>query len=115
MTGLAAADPTLASFYHQPWWLVIIKVLVVFLFLMLTTLFAIWAERRIIGRMQQLEYLFGFYFKRAHCVMGAEYIYGGACAAFRRSATFDFFGFFDEFIVDMLLCILTRQGTEHIA
>lgn len=51
---------------------------------------------RIIGRMQQLEYLFGFYFKRAHCVMGAEYIYGGACAAFRRSATFDYFGLFDE-------------------
>jgi len=51
---------------------------------------------RLIGRMQQLEYLFGFYFKRAHCVVGAEYIYGGACAAFRRSATFDYFGYFDE-------------------
>lgn len=51
---------------------------------------------RIIGRMQQLEYLFGFYFKRAHCVMGAEYIYGGACTAFRRSATFEYFGLFDE-------------------
>lgn len=51
---------------------------------------------RLIGRMQQLEYLFGFYFKRAHCVMGAEYIYGGACAAFRRSATFEYFGYFDE-------------------
>ncbi|MGH9108195.1 MAG: complex I subunit 1/NuoH family protein, partial [Acidimicrobiales bacterium] len=50
---LAVADPTLASFYHQPWWLIIIKVLVVFLFLMLMTLFAIWAERRVIGRMQQ--------------------------------------------------------------
>jgi cellulose synthase/poly-beta-1,6-N-acetylglucosamine synthase-like glycosyltransferase len=51
---------------------------------------------RVIGMMQQLEYLFGFYFKRAHCVMGAEYIYGGACAAFRRSKTFDYFGAFDE-------------------
>ena len=51
---------------------------------------------RLIGRMQQLEYLFGFYFKRAHCVMGAEYIYGGACAAFRRAKTFDYFGMFDE-------------------
>src|SRR5580693_8281918 len=50
---LAAADPTLASFYHQPWWLVVIKVVVIFAFLMLTTLFAIWAERRVIGRMQQ--------------------------------------------------------------
>src|ERR1700730_14901554 len=50
---LAAADPTLASFYHQPWWLVVIKVLFVFIFLMVMTLFAIWAERRAIGRMQQ--------------------------------------------------------------
>jgi NADH-quinone oxidoreductase subunit H len=50
---LAAADPTLASFYNQPWWLVIIKVLFIFVFLLLTTLFMIWAERRVIGRMQQ--------------------------------------------------------------
>lgn len=51
---------------------------------------------RVIGLMQRLEYLFGFYFKRAHCAMGAEYIYGGACAAFRRASTFDYFGHFDE-------------------
>jgi NADH-quinone oxidoreductase subunit H len=51
--GLAAGDPTLSDFGHDPWWLVIIKVLVVFLFLLLGTLFAIWAERRVLGRMQQ--------------------------------------------------------------
>ena len=45
--------PTLASFGHDAWWIVILKVLVVFLFLLLGTLFAIWAERRVIGRMQQ--------------------------------------------------------------
>ncbi|HEY2129181.1 MAG TPA: NADH-quinone oxidoreductase subunit NuoH [Streptosporangiaceae bacterium] len=50
---LAAANPTLASFYNQPWWLVIIKVLFIFIFLVLVTLFMIWAERRVIGRMQQ--------------------------------------------------------------
>jgi NADH-quinone oxidoreductase subunit H len=50
---LAAAEPTLASFYRQPWWLVIIKVLFIFIFLVLVTLFMIWAERRVIGRMQQ--------------------------------------------------------------
>ena len=50
----------------------------------------------LISRMQQMEYLFGFYFKRAHCVLGAEYIYGGACAAFRRATTFEYFGLFDE-------------------
>ena len=58
MTGLAAATPasnvpTLASFGHDPWWIVIIKVLIVFVFLLLGSLIAIWAERRIIGRMQQ--------------------------------------------------------------
>jgi NADH-quinone oxidoreductase subunit H len=58
MTVLAAspatgADPTLASFGHDPWWLVLLKVLVVFVFLVVTTLIAIWAERRVIGRMQQ--------------------------------------------------------------
>jgi NADH-quinone oxidoreductase subunit H len=38
---------------HDPWWLTAIKVLAVFAFLMLTTLLMIWAERRVIGRMQQ--------------------------------------------------------------
>jgi NADH-quinone oxidoreductase subunit H len=50
--ALAVADPTLSSFGHDTWWLIIIKVLAIFLFLMLTTLMTIWAERRIIGRMQ---------------------------------------------------------------
>jgi NADH-quinone oxidoreductase subunit H len=59
MTGLAAGSPpvsnipTLASFGHNPWWLTIIFVIIIFLFLMLSTLFMIWAERRVIGRMQQ--------------------------------------------------------------
>ena len=48
-----AQDPTLADFGHDPWWLIIIKVLAIFLFLLLGTLFMIWAERRVIGRMQQ--------------------------------------------------------------
>jgi cellulose synthase/poly-beta-1,6-N-acetylglucosamine synthase-like glycosyltransferase len=52
---------------------------------------------RIIGIAQQLEYtLFRFYSKRAHCVMGAEYMYDGACTAFRRAYTFNYFGVFDE-------------------
>jgi NADH-quinone oxidoreductase subunit H len=59
MTGLALRAgtpgptfPTLSDFGHDPWWLVIIKVLAVFLFLLLGTLFAIWAERRVLGYMQ---------------------------------------------------------------
>src|SRR5438067_715189 len=47
-----APDPTLASFYELTWWLVLLKVAVVFIFLLLTTMFMIWAERRVIGRMQ---------------------------------------------------------------
>lgn len=42
-------------------------------------------NRSIMGITQYLEYLFGFYFKRAHAVLGAEYIFGGACASFRSS------------------------------
>jgi NADH-quinone oxidoreductase subunit H len=45
--------PTLASFGHDPWWLVILKVIIIFAFLMLGTLFMIWAERKVLARMQQ--------------------------------------------------------------
>jgi NADH-quinone oxidoreductase subunit H len=51
--GPSGNIPTLASFGQDPWWLIIGKVLAIFLFLMLGTLFTIWAERRVIGRMQQ--------------------------------------------------------------
>ncbi len=50
--------------------------------------------RTLTGFAQQLEYYFGFYNKRAHAVLGAEYIFGGACASFRRSV-FDKIGLFD--------------------
>jgi NADH-quinone oxidoreductase subunit H len=49
----SASASTSALIDHDPWWLTAIKVVVVFAFLMLTTLLMIWAERRIIGRMQQ--------------------------------------------------------------
>lgn len=51
--------------------------------------------RTLVGLAQHLEYYFGFYNKRAHAIMGAEYIFGGACASFRRSV-FDEIGLFDE-------------------
>jgi biofilm PGA synthesis N-glycosyltransferase PgaC len=49
----------------------------------------------IIGLLQQLEYQFGFYFKRAHAVLNAEYIFGGACSAYRASSVFEQIGNFD--------------------
>jgi NADH-quinone oxidoreductase subunit H len=54
MSPLAApaADPTLATFGKDPWWLIGGKVLVIFVFLVLTVLLSMWVERRVIGRMQ---------------------------------------------------------------
>ncbi|HEY1485449.1 MAG TPA: NADH-quinone oxidoreductase subunit H, partial [Micromonosporaceae bacterium] len=45
-------NPTLNSFGHDPWWVIIIKVIAVFAFLVVMTLFAIWYERRVVARMQ---------------------------------------------------------------
>ena len=49
---ILAQDPTLEDFGHDPWWLILIKVVVVFAFLVVMTLFAIWYERRVVARMQ---------------------------------------------------------------
>jgi NADH-quinone oxidoreductase subunit H len=45
-------EPTLLDFYPLIWWMVLLKVAAIFVFLLLTTIFMIWAERRVIGRMQ---------------------------------------------------------------
>jgi NADH-quinone oxidoreductase subunit H len=52
--ALAAPSPapTLSDFNPLIWWLVLLKVGIVFVFLLLTTMLMIWAERRVIGRMQ---------------------------------------------------------------
>jgi len=52
MSHVLAADPTLSDFNQLIWWLVLLKVGIVFAFLLLTTIFMIWFERRVIGRMQ---------------------------------------------------------------
>ncbi len=49
----AGSGATSALIDNDPWWLTGLKVLIVFAFLMLSTLLMIWAERRVIGRMQQ--------------------------------------------------------------
>ena len=58
MTGAVLAATSsggahLGIFGLDPWWLILLKCVVVFAFLMVTTLLMIWAERRVIGRMQQ--------------------------------------------------------------
>lgn len=50
--------------------------------------------RTLVGLAQHLEYFFGFYNKRTHALMGAEYIFGGACASFRKEV-FEQIGLFD--------------------
>jgi len=45
--------PSLESFGNDVWWIVLIKVVGVFGLLVVMTLFTIWLERRVVGRMQQ--------------------------------------------------------------
>ncbi|MGH3853950.1 MAG: NADH-quinone oxidoreductase subunit NuoH [Pseudonocardiaceae bacterium] len=45
--------PTGALLADNPLWLIVLKVVVIFVFLMVMTLFMIWMERRVVGRMQQ--------------------------------------------------------------
>ncbi len=51
--AVVLASPVVKGFGVDPWWLVLAKALAVFIFLVVMTLFAIYAERRVVGRMQQ--------------------------------------------------------------
>jgi cellulose synthase/poly-beta-1,6-N-acetylglucosamine synthase-like glycosyltransferase len=57
--------------------------------------------------MQQLEYLVGFFFKRADSVMGSLFIIGGAAAAYRKSVL-ERIGGFDETIITEDIELSTR-------
>jgi len=46
-------DNPRADFSDTPWWLSLIKALLIFVYLLISTLLVIWFERRVIGRMQQ--------------------------------------------------------------
>ncbi|HVY10507.1 MAG TPA: NADH-quinone oxidoreductase subunit NuoH [Mycobacteriales bacterium] len=52
MVRPVAEASKLGAFGHDPWWLSLLKAGVIFVFLVVTTLLMIWAERRVIGRMQ---------------------------------------------------------------
>ena len=49
----ATEGPELSEFGNDPFWLVLVKTLMVFVLLVLIVLFTIWAERRVVSRMQQ--------------------------------------------------------------
>ncbi|QIK74482.1 NADH-quinone oxidoreductase subunit NuoH [Nocardioides piscis] len=51
-TAVAAEDGRLSVFGQDPWWLILIKAVVIFIVLVLLTLFNIWLERRVVARMQ---------------------------------------------------------------
>jgi NADH-quinone oxidoreductase subunit H len=42
----------LEQFGQDAWWLILVKTLLIFVILVLLTLFNIWAERRVVARMQ---------------------------------------------------------------
>ncbi|WP_263729739.1 NADH-quinone oxidoreductase subunit NuoH [Cellulomonas sp. SG140] len=44
--------PTGADFSHDTWWIWAIKAVAILVFMLLSVLFAIWFERRVVGRMQ---------------------------------------------------------------
>jgi poly-beta-1,6 N-acetyl-D-glucosamine synthase len=64
--------------------------------------------RKPIGLIQQLEYLYGFYFKRADSSFNAVYIIGGAAAAYRREILTKLGGF-DPNIITEDIEISTRM------
>jgi NADH-quinone oxidoreductase subunit H len=51
-TQTLLADESLDNFGHDPWWVIVIKVVLAFVILMVFTLFNIWFERRVVARMQ---------------------------------------------------------------
>lgn len=53
MAPVATFEGPVADFSDTPWWLSLIKAVVIFAFLMIQVVIVIWFERRVIGRMQQ--------------------------------------------------------------
>ena len=49
---LASTTRRSSDFGHDPWWLILIKAVLIFVILVLLTLFNIWWERRVVARMQ---------------------------------------------------------------
>ena len=53
MLADAQTQLPLTSFGHEPIWITVGKALFVFVLLVVMTLLSIWAERRVVARMQQ--------------------------------------------------------------
>lgn len=64
-------------------------------------------RKKPLALLQQLEYLYGFFFKRADSVFNSVYIIGGAAAAYRKSIL-EAVGGFDEHIITEDIEMSTR-------
>ncbi len=53
VNALLLAQEDLSVFGRDPWWLILLKAVAVFVILVVLTLFNIWFERRVVARMQQ--------------------------------------------------------------
>ncbi|MDP3972790.1 MAG: NADH-quinone oxidoreductase subunit NuoH [Candidatus Nanopelagicales bacterium] len=53
LAPMAADYAELDAFGHDVWWIVVVKAVMIFVVLVLLTLFNIWWERRVVARMQQ--------------------------------------------------------------
>ena len=51
--ALPTSEESLGMFGQDPWWLIVLKAVAIFGMLVVLTLFNIWAERRVVARMQQ--------------------------------------------------------------
>lgn len=65
----------------------------------------------VVGIIQQFEYLYAFFFKKADSLLSAVYIVGGAAASYRRSVL-DEMGGFDESIITEDIEMSTRIQDE---
>ncbi len=50
--GVVLAGDDLSPFGHDPWWVIVVKVVLAFVIMLVFTLFNIWFERRVVARMQ---------------------------------------------------------------
>lgn len=57
-------------------------------------------RKKPIELIQQLEYLYGFFFKRADAIFNSVYIVGGAAAAYRKRILLELGGFDDDIITE---------------
>ena len=51
-TALATVGGVTADFSQETWWLTVLKAVFIMAFLIVSTILAIWAERRVLGRIQ---------------------------------------------------------------